>query len=530
MALPDADSPWGNLPGTAVACMDALLDAAAQRARDAFRAPRDFAAACRFLIDELGEETVLLYGAGTHSAALLATPVGPRVSAIIDREGRDGLTFHGLPVLSPAQAAAAPGRIAVAHPLWEPDMCAALADAGVVAARILKVYSNPRFAARVLADAYAHVAERIPRPVHNVVIGSGRWAVVSDVELSHALPPTSTVKLHFDFSEPFLPSLFYDTIDMSKSLALLEYSLRRLDPKVIYLRTQILTTFVVHTVRKISPGARLVHEPYDFASLMTDDVLQDWLNHGPEAVELCRLAELYSIKNSDLLVSKRSGALWNAALGPGDAPYRCYYGGMPNTPSPAPFAAHRPVRIIYAGILPRPEHIGRHRSDYSFLPVLEELGRARVCEVALYNFLHQGTEADEVYARYLERYAEGPMRYHRALPYDELLRVASAFDYGWLYCPMDGPGTLDRRSVVGQRFTGYIFAGLPVVIDDGWHAMCELVREYGAGIIVPGNRPDLLAAEIGRHDHAALQAGVRRLRAAMMTHNASVLDDIAALQ
>ena len=87
----------------------------------------------------------------------------------------------------------------------------------------------------------------------------------------------------------------------------------------------------------------------------------------------------------------------------------------------------------------------------------------------------------------------------------------------------------DRRSAVCNRWTGYVSAGLPVLLDSSWGFMGDLVREYGAGIIFDSPQATVMIETLRTTDHAALAAGAARLRSRLLTENAAALADLGAL-
>lgn len=525
------------LLGSDIDGSDIDLDAYARRVVAAQWAPRDEAAAVRFVRDRLPAGRVMIYGAGTHTARLInALTDRPDVTilAVLDRHASGDGDFLGYPLRPPQSASATEvDHVVVAHPVWETDMIAALSDRGAPMEKLFRTYSNPAYLAEVLAPARAAVRAGVNGGVCNVIIGSAKWAIISDAELAEALPPDKTVKLHFDLADPFAASPVYHTIDLQRSYALLQEAIREIRPTTIYLRTHTATNLLGHVVRGMAPKSRLIHEMYDFACLLSDRMLFDWMGMSPEDVAGCRAAEQYSMRRSDLIVSKRAGRSWRPLLRQFTAPYRVFYGGKPPPalpgPSPRLPSSDRPIRILYAGILPKPEHLDISLSDYNFLPLLEDLAATGRFEIALYNYMHDGEAMDHLYGGYLRRFSTPALRYHRCVAYETLVRLAADFDYGWLYRDAAQEENPDVRIVVGQRFTGYVFAGLPLILDEGWESMVDLVHRHRAGLVIKAEDRDRLAEIIADADHPALVDGVRDLRAAITAHNQTVLRDIAAL-
>ncbi|GLR80802.1 hypothetical protein GCM10007856_34820 [Azospirillum oryzae] len=510
------------------------LDAHVHRTVTAQWAPRDEAAALDFVRDHLPGGRIMIYGAGTHTARLLdvlADRPDVTVLAVLDRNASGTGTFRSHPLLPPLAARQADvDHVVVAHPVWELDMVEALLRHGVPLERLFQVYSSPAYLARVLIRSVATALATLDGGIRNLVIGPAKWSIVSDAELAEALPPDQTVKLHFDPTDPFVASRTYRTIDLRHSYALLDAVIRHVRPATIYLRTHVGSNLLGYVIRRMAPQARLIHELYDFASLLSDQMLFGWMERSPEAVAACRATERHSMRHSDLIVSKRAGPSWQPFLERFTAPYRVFYAGKaaqpPSRPPPSP---GRPIRILYAGILPRPELLDVSLCDYNFLPLLEALAATGRFEIALYNYLHEGSAMDYLFSGYLERFSTPALRYHRCVAYEALVELAGQFDYGWLYRDATQEDNPDARIIVGQRFTGYVFAGLPQILDEGWESMADLVRRHGAGLVVSHADQHRLADIITAADHAALAAGAQHLREAMIEHNQAVLHDIAGL-
>jgi len=254
------------------------------------------------------------------------------------------------------------------------------------------------------------------------------------------------------------------------------------------------------------------------------------MEFSDQAIDTSLLAELDTARRGDLVISKRREIFWPPGLGTAGAPYRHYFGGMPPaSPSQAPphSAADAAIRILYAGILPRPDQQSAHPSDYDFLPLLERLAADGAFQVGLYNQMHDSPDQDRSFQNYIDRYRTGHVRYHRRVPYDKLLEEATSFHFGWL-CRQAGDERIpDTRLVFGQRFTGYVFAGLPVLVDPGWEAMAELTTRFGAGLVLPeAADAETVAGRIAGADLPALKRGVAALRDYMTKHNIDVLETI----
>jgi hypothetical protein len=496
-----------------------------------FQAPRDMAAALTHLSSTLPDGDLLIYGAGTHSQAVIEIlrreRPGVRLTGVIDRRWATLDGFLGAPTVSPAAGAASCAPILIAHPLHEQDMAQTLIAAGAAAQRLILLYDDPAFAARTLPDACDEMLRRLPAQADNVVIGGTHWTVAEDKDLARALPG-DVVRLHFDLSDPFTDDGLFPAFDMRGSTGLLEAALRRSAPRRVYLRTRIETAYLAAAVRRWSPDARLIHEVFDFASLFGDAALRNWLELSDDAVDLSRAADRFSARHSDLIISKRRGEDWRRATGGMVAAYRHYFPAAPVAAAAAP-PPPPPWRILYAGILPRPEQLNSFRSDYNFLGILEDVCRDGDITATIYNRLHRGEASDPVFAAYLQRYAAGGVSYRRFAPFDEVMEAARGFHFAWLYRDSGEQDDHhpDTRMVIPNRVASAAAVGLPLIIDADWGEATRLILEHQAGIAPPRGRPDLAAAAVRNADWPALHRGALALRDRMQAENRAVLAEIA---
>jgi hypothetical protein len=513
----------GNGP-SAWSVLDRLVTELSRR----FAARRDIDLAKRFLADTWTAPRFWLYGAGSHSAALLmhfgATWQG-RVAGIVDRDPAGRTEVAGCPIL-PIDAAvvASDLPILVAHPFYETEMAEGLTAAGVYPARIHHLYTAPDFIARSRASLPDYGA-----PVRAVILGSSRYTTVADSELAAALDPATTRYLAFDLFEATEAKPPFTVIPMDKSIDAVVAGLKALRPKLVYVRTKIETDFLVYVVRQVLPDCVIVHEVWDFSVVFEDDTLKNWLKLPEILIESSRLAECWTVRDGQLVISKWGGAEWNTLF---DDVYGTdlYYGGIAETPKAI---AHRTgtgvPRILYAGLLPKPEDLGAMEYDYNFLDRLERLARNGTAEITILNSGHEGPEMDAFYRGYEIRFAETGIRYHRRVSYAALMEIAADHDLGWLALDQRETWGMGKNWIMPMRFTGYIQAGLPVIVSPPWGLCVDLVEKFGAGIVLAGDSDAEVTAALARANLAAMRNGSRDLHAHMLASNRRILRHISAL-
>lgn len=524
--------PWAVIPP------DLRSEAAERLADDVARldrhyaAPRDEPAARRFLIETLPAGRLCLYGAGSMSARLLGWLVERpdiEVVAVIDRNAATLGRFHDRPVVTPMEWARVPfDRVLVAHPLHEPDMIATLRAAGLPAERILPLYDHPEFAAAALPAHRARIADALTAPVRHCIVGSSHLTTIPDEVLSRLLPAADTMLLYFSPYERFRTSPVYPTVDLASSTTLLAEALQQLAPDVVVLRTTSHLAFLAPFIMRILPDAVLLHDFYDFSNLLPNSLLHGWLAMSPAQVAIGRLAEYYSLRSADLVVSKRDGPWWDRMLAPTTRPYVSFFPGTAPALQPhagPPKRDGEPWHVLYAGILLQPKP-GEYAGDYNFLPLFETLSASGRFRFDLYNSAHADPTQDPAFQHFIERYPAAPMAYHRRVSYPEVHALSRNCHFGWLYREGGGEVSYDAATAIPARCLGYLNAGLPVILDDKWGYLEDLILRHHAGVILPQGEAARLPEILAACDLERLRAGAVSLLRFCLEHNEAAITEI----
>lgn len=491
-------------------------------------APRDMAVAEHFCRATLPPGRVLVHGAGSHSAwlipALKAMP-GVEPVGVLDRMAGALTDFHGLPVHPPAEARFLDADyVLVAHTSFEQEMVTALTAAGYPADRIRTLYSSPGYAAFSRERVGALVEAAATGPVDNLVVTSATAEVVPERMLAGLLEGGRTLHAFLGRAAGSDPSSLFETVDLLESLQALKALLQRVRPRTVYVRTILYKNFLLPLIKLWSPDSVVIGEPYDLTILWSDRDLELLFGLDAQSIRMLRLGERLA-GGTDMLVSKRGGALWERVARPWQAESVLFFPALQAPPGErrAPGSLGD---IVYAGFFPAAAFLKDFRSGYNFVPVLTDLCRQSGMTAALYNSAHMPGAGDGLFAEYLETLT-GPLHYHPRLPYADMLSALTGYRYGWL-CDHRDRFQGDRHVCVCNRWTSYICAGLPVLIDKDWSFMGDLTRRFGAGIIVDTLTPDAIRAQFAAADYPALQAGAESLRRHLDTCNGKVLDRIAA--
>jgi hypothetical protein len=518
-----------DLPGLSLE-LEARVRSKLQRAGG----PRNLTSAFEFVGREITRGPLLLYGAGSHSRelvpALEETP-GVVIEGFVDARHKTVTEFMGYEVLSPADPRVRrAGKVLVAHCTAEHDMVSELTAQGVPHDRILTVYTNDRYVAQTLDSTLrALEAAALIRPEY--VILDDAPGVFDTATLARLFSPLQTLLLRVS---PGRPSTAFRTVDAASSLNLTFKLLQRLKPRVVYVRTQFTSHFLACLVRMALPSATIVHELHDFSLLTWDDLLTDTGCMTRDEVRTTKLAELDSLRKSSLVLSKRNGPVFTNLQAIARSQYEFVYPWVLERPSASVPSDGKPdgVRIVYAGQL-WPSSMGAIlRGEWDYLPVFERLTQHSLVSIDIYNSLHVHDSQDSFFQEFIDCADAHPaITYHRGCRYREMIKKMACFSYGYLYADSPNDANIDRAEAVSARLTGYLNAQLPVILDDGLDLMAGLVRDFGAGVILPrhhGDRlvPDLLAAHTS---YAAMKDGARRLHAHMLDSNEQVVARIQAL-
>ncbi len=509
------------------------VDSLADEVEAYFGGPRDLGSARKFLKERLPPGRIYVYGAGSHSEAIVHVLTGRRdleILGFVDQAAARLGTFHGFEVLTPEALA---GRdfdyVLISYNRMEMKLIDRLLDLGIPRDRIRPIYSDPDFIRQATDAEFAKIERQLKgHRFDHVIVRSAIHEVIPDAALATVFPPDRTLVLHAGPAKPSPLSAHFWTIDVRECAALIASILRALRPSIVFLSTAQEYDLLYFAVRRAAPDSRLIHEIYDFFPFIPDDWIKLGINASDRLIQLMRLSNYHSTRGSELVVSKRAGAAWDVVRASFETPYQYVFPGIGSPEELAQLdcgdhvAADDRVRILYAGALvPSHFHVYK-RSDYNFLPMLEEMvARGRVA-VDIYNSGHGYAVQDGSFQDYLDRYAAPPMTYHRRIPFENLVRLMTRHDYGWLCLAPRERRLADQQVVICNRFSAYIYGGLPVIVDSEWDFIADLVETFDAGLVIRDADPDRVLAAIASCDYAAKRAGVMRLRAHLWAHNEKV--------
>lgn len=496
-----------------------------------FGAPRDFDVTAAFLRETLSGGRWLIYGAGTHTTLVLDVLErlpNIRVVGIVDRLAERLGQFRGYDVISPEDIhKIAYDGILLSHGSYEDEMQERLTAAGVPAERVVAIYANPAFH-RLAAPATARRIKRFAgRRFDALVVRCSPLSVIPDEALASVLPPDRTLRVYMGRGGMDDPGGPFESVDFDESLTALAALIRQTRPKIVVMQCIIYKNYLSYWLKARFPDLAVIHEAYDMAVWWRDHDLQALFGMTPRTIARLRLCERAASQTCDLVVSKRGGPLWDRLVGDCAAPHRLFF-PMAREPAAATGEADAGPGsgLVYAGFLPAPAFLSGFKNGYDFLGIMEQVCQATGMTADLYNSSHMGPDAERIYAPYIERYRDGPLFYRRRLPYGALVERMGGFAFGWL-CDVVNEFQADRHAGICNRWTGYVSAGLPLLLDAEWRLMADLTVQYGAGVVVERADPGVITAAIAKADMPAARAGCRRLRRHLLDHNVRILADVA---
>lgn len=521
------ESPWSILPPDVRDNWQQHADHEADIVFQNFAHPRNLGCVQRFLQQLAPTGRWLVYGAGSHTQRLL--PLLRRftdltIVGLVDRMAGQLGTQFGLPVVTPAQARdLAVDGVLLSHTCREWDMAAALREVGFPAEKIIPIYSHPLYAA-ACAPWYDDLAERVPDGVTQLVVRCGRSTVIDDAHLAESFDPASTLTIFAGRADYFERSTLYRQIDVAQSLTALQKIIRLSGAKRIYLSTGWFNNQLALVLYRHFPKLTIIHEIFDWNVLFPAGTTVAAFGHHPATIQRNLLGEYVGLQRAAAVVSKRDGHYWQRVTAAGTQPYLAFHSGYQDS-APTPVTrAESGFHLVYGGILPDPAFLANYQIDYDFLPLFESLCRFPEITISLYNSLDDGNPR---FKPYHERFANGSLRYHPRLPYARFLAQAAGADYGWQAVISRREFAPDQICVLPSRAMGYLAAGLPLILDPGWHFLAELVQQFDAGLILEDFEPEAVRQQLHAAPRAQHAQGAAKLYQWIGRHNRATLARLA---
>lgn len=493
---------------------------------------------------------VLLYGAGTLTGRYidyLNAKSDITVVAILDEKGEALGDFQGYPVISPKNHDRFDfDQLLILHFHWEENMAETALEAGVPSHKIITGITHLGLQEDLKASclvAIEHLNKKFG-PCENLILTTlaPKWSVMDLDDCDELLPPDRSHLIVFSN-----PNMHYESwklekrpfISCPRSRPFLKLLLEAFKPRNIYLKISPHThsDWIPLFARAVLPHSRIIVEYYDMAALFSPGFLTERLDYRSHDHVLADAATYAASKGEvDAMVVKSGGENWRKLAESFGTPAITLFPLISASRSQMqpPMLQHAAkaveqrgenprYRVVYAGSVPAEElkHGLGSFPGANMFKYLYRLVEGGDIEVDLYNAGdHDYLETSEDNQILRTAFSEGPIRYHCSIPFTRLLSIGHQYDFAFTAVHYAGDFTENvTRSGIGNRFMGYLMAGMPVIVDSYFEYQAELVDRFNAGLVIEPERLDELPEMIRNADLCKLRQGVLDLLAYMQKAN-----------
>jgi len=455
--------------------------------------PRNIEAAAQHLIGIVGQNPFFLYGAGTHSLALLDVlkdhPILKKLTGILDSRARPGQELKGYPVFPAAHALQEREPVIVlSHHEFEDGMRDDLLASGVDVCRIFPIYQNTQYGHIVLKKLLPSLKEQAALLGANqdpIVFVSARTRGIVDNTMAASIK-SQCIHLRMDRQDDGQEGeAFQATFNAHNSLFLCLYLLHLLKPRLIYVQEHYSSgNFLPMTLALAFPKCSVIGEFYDFLALTFDDpfILSTDSYWRQEDVQLALAAERWCIRHLHGLVTKEDGPVLDQHLQGARVLKLQPYPDKNLFTSTSPLKD--PARLVWAGSI-APSHLSpRMFGDNQLLDVFQKLLQMDF-HVTAYSSCRDQAALENLYGDYLA--LQGPFSIHPALPREALVRkLAQEQDFGlMLGIPKaDTQQGISHKVTVSGKLYTYLAAGLPIITGAYLEVMAGWIKQYDLGIVL----------------------------------------------
>lgn len=333
-----------------------------------------------------------------------------------------------------------------------------------------------------------------------------------------------------------------DVIEL-QSVAHIVAALKRQMPFIIYLRVSPHTRseFLVPILRTHFPNAKLIVEFYDVGLLFHGDVLYNAVGKDLDLLEDNRLGCEVAFELADKIITKNAGHLWAEWLGTAAEKTLTYFPNIDTSSYPTRnrHASSRPLNdenhsILYAGAVNNAEfEIGYGTSPganlRAYFDAILESPEWQLHVVNAAHFSNQETKRFRIVQEAMSDPGKN-VQYHMSMPHLKLMDFAKKFNFGLCCSHYEQDEVMDvTRVVIPNRVSSYWAAGLPVIIDDRFEYICDLVLKFDAGIVVEAGNFSQLTKKLKNADISRLHKGVERLVRSILSRNDCVEKTLGSL-
>lgn len=498
--------------------------------------PRDIDAVCQYLIERLGDKPFYIYGAGTHTVALLKKLSGSKkinnLLGIIDRQAKKGQKLESWSVYSLNYVVNKKEPLVLSHQAFEDSMYDDLLNCGVVESRIITVYLNQQYGEQCLADFNATkllsvVTDTEPNKKRLVFINARSCRIMDDkvIEVLKSENQYQLINIKMDHLEVDQIDPSFDvTLNAQNSLLICLQLTEQLKPDLICVQEHYATgNYLPLLIALAFPKHKVIGEFYDFLALTFDDpmILNEESYWHKNDVKLAVEAESWCIENLTGIVTKESGPVLSEFLK--KAQVLKFPPFISKNFHLAPRAnCHQPARLIWAGRITESRLSSIMYGDNQIIDVFQDLVKLGF-PVTAYTTSKDPVYLKNNYQDYLELAKQDLFDLNLAMPIHDLLKLmAEKYDYGLLLgrpCP-NTQQLISHKVTVSAKLSTYLAAGLPVIIGSYLEIMAKWVSDNGLGIVVDTFDIKTLPGLIKQADYQAMTDNIIQYREVHHLENA----------
>lgn len=492
-----------------------------------FIAPRDIQLVSGFLNKNIKGNSIVFAGAGSHTKEViekLSKKITNSIVGIVDRKADDIKSFEHFDVIPFSKLKNINfDYIIVGHQEFEREMIDEILKSGIDKERIISIYTNPRFQDFAINSFWNEIETKLPEKIDFLVITSGRllWSVINDQQLSTIFQHEKTLNLFIGRKQNFQESEFFKTINVKQSWEILFKIIKKLKPKAIYIKTsyQHKNQILPVLVKKQFENIKVIHEPYDWALTIDDPMLLNW-DFDKKSMNELRYAEVASCNICDLIITKNGGKVWEKTSKNINVPNLSCIPKLPisstiNSIDKNLYKNIEKWKIMYASTLPVKHFLnkpGLLQGFYDIFHIFERLNKQNEFYFEIYNSSHRNNGMESNYAHYYEMENEN-IKYNKGIPFENLVKKMENFHFGWLILNREGKQSpyIDYVTIP-NRFIGFVMGNLPVIVEEDYCYVADLVKEFNAGLVFKFEDIYSLPELLKEIDYLKLKKGVLELK------------------
>lgn len=502
--------------------------------------PRDLQIASHYIKQKVGTEPFFLYGAGTHSQAILQTfqdtPLCHQLKGILDGNAKPGQQLQGYSVFPALDALKySDHKIVLSHHEFEDSMYDHLIKMGVDNANIIPIYLSEAYGEQVIQQRLPEFS--LPPAKSNtikrvVTISARPTKVLHENIMKHVRQEDQfeLIQIKMDRLESETSNqAYHHTFCAQNSIFFCFYLLQQLNPDLVIVQEHYPTgNFLPMVIKQTFPHFKVVGEFYDFLPLTFNDpyVLSRESYWRPEDVKLALTAEAWCLHHLDGMITKESGEVLGQYLKP--IPYLEFRPHLTkHIFKNKTTRIHSPIRLIYAGRITPSHEPAVMFGDNQLIDVFQAL-LTQHFSVTTYSTCTTNAMLQSRYADYLELAKHTDFHLNLAIPQETLLtHLANNYDFGLILgIPKDNSEQqISYQVTVSGKLCTYMAAGIPVIVGSYLSVMAKWVSNYGIGIVVDAHQLESLPRLIQQHHYPELVENVIQYREKYNLENA--LPDIS---